>query len=174
MKHGIRSALVCLVLMSVQGAFAQDQADFRWSDLSGTWRGEGLLRATPQDALEQGVCRFEIAADGDQQMTITGRCASAAQTGQLSTELSRSSSGAITAVAQSPLLSEPALMTGTQNAGSIVLASDGQVSIDGRSYSISSQISGWTENGDISLVQRLAEGGQEPAIVLQMLFNRSN
>lgn len=174
MKQSLCSFVLVLLMIATPGALAQELTDYHWTNLSGTWRGEGLLRASPDDPLEQGVCRFDVVAQSDQQMSITGRCASAAQTGQLSTELSRDSSGTITGTAHSPLLAEPAAMTGTQNGGSIALRSEGPVSVNGRPYAISSRINGWTNDDQFSLVQRLTAQGGAPAIVLQMQFSRSN
>lgn len=174
MRQPLCSFVLVLLMIATPGALAQEQTDYHWTSLSGTWRGEGLLRASPDDPLEQGVCRFDVVAQSDQQMSISGRCASAAQTGQLSTELTRDSSGTITGTAHSPLLAEPATMTGTQNSGSIALRSEGPVSVNGHLYTISSRINGWADDDQFSLVQRLTAQGDAPAIVLQMQFSRSN
>lgn len=179
MRHFIYRLLAAVVLLATPASFAQDQTGasslgYSWTSLSGTWRGQGLLRASPNDALEQGVCRFDVVAQSDQKLSINGRCATAGQTGQLSTELTRDSMGTITGTAQSALLTEPVVMTGEQVGSSISLSSGAPVSVDGILYVLSSHINGWAREDQFSLIQHMASEGQDPEVVLQMNFNRSD
>jgi hypothetical protein len=145
----------------------------RWRDLSGTWRGEGVLRSAPTADLEQGACRFTIRSDSDTALAISGRCATAAQTGQVSTTLSRAASGAITGSATSPLVAEPVSLRGRQTGARITLASTGPVTVDGQTYTVASRLDGLSGEDVFSLVQEVTPSDGDPIIVMQMRFTRA-
>jgi hypothetical protein len=167
------SGLALLVYLASPVSTAAAQDAYAWQDLAGTWRGEGMLRAAPEGALEQGVCRFDIDATAEQSLSIAGRCATAAQTGQVSTQLSRDGSGAITGSATSPLVSEPVALTGSQDGATIALASTEPVEMEGQSYAVSSQLRGWSSDGVFTLVQQLAKPNEDPVVVMHMRFSRT-
>jgi hypothetical protein len=166
----LRLALVFALLMPT-ATLSQDLT--RWQDLSGTWRGEGVLRAAPTADLEQGACRFTIRSDSDTALAISGRCATAAQTGQVSTTLSRAASGAITGSAISPLVAEPVSLRGRQTGARITLASTGPVAVDGQTYTVASRLDGLSGEDVFSLVQEVTPSDGNPIIVMQMRFTRA-
>lgn len=165
-----RLALIATLVLPT-AALSQDLT--RWQDMSGTWRGEGLLRAAPTAELEQGVCRLSIEADSDDALAISGRCATAAQTGHVSTTLSRDGSGAITGSATSPLVSEPVSLTGRQAGTGIALASNGPITVDGETYTVASRLEGHSSESVFSLVQEVTPSDGDPIVVMQMRFTRA-
>ncbi|MEQ8655758.1 MAG: hypothetical protein RIC24_00430 [Hyphomicrobiales bacterium] len=173
MPQSFLPGFILFALLAAPQPLAHSQDTYAWQDLAGTWRGEGLLRAAPEADLEQGVCRFDIEASSDNTLTLSGRCATAAQTGQVSTQINRSDNGTITGSATSPLVAAPVALSGTQSGGTLALSSTAPVEMEGQSYTVSSQIDGWLGDGVFTLIQRLAQPDTAPVVVMQMRFTRS-
>lgn len=173
MRPCVLPAIILFALLAAPLPLTDAQDTYAWQDLAGTWRGEGVLRAEPDSHLEQGVCRFDIQANTDDAISLSGRCATAAQSGQVSTQITRDGNGIISGRATSPLVTAPVALVGRQSGSTLSLSSTGPVEMEGQSYTVSSQIDGWSSDGVFTLVQRLAKPDTEPVVVLQMRFSRT-
>ncbi len=167
------TAIVCLLVFAAFSTEANSQGVGNWQDMIGTWRGDGEVRISPTAPLEQGACRIEVDAPDQRTLNISGRCATAGQSGTISTQLNRNEANQITGVATSPLVSQSVDFVGEQSDNRVVLRTPNPVDLDGELYTVQSELVGWDDRNSFTLVQAVVPNNDEPIIVFQMRFERT-
>ena len=101
-KRGLVSALFGLVLAGTAGA-----VEVSVFELSGSWRGTGMVRPEPDKRLREGRCRLEIeAVSGNSDVRLQGRCATDLGATALTIQFERRDGGVIAGAMASPSLPE--------------------------------------------------------------------
>ncbi len=101
-KRGILSVALGVVLAGAAGA-----VEVSVFELTGSWRGTGLVRPEPDQRLREGRCRLDIdAVSGDQDVRLQGRCATDLGATALTIQFERRDGGVIAGAMASPSLPE--------------------------------------------------------------------
>lgn len=143
-------------------------------DAEGAWVGEGQLATSHKAPLERGRCRVNVAPQpGAEDVSVTGTCAVAVGTSDISLRIVRSGNGRVNAGFWSAATKQTVQFAGTETDEKIELVSTTALMIDGEPFE--SQVRVSAPDADSFAIRQLlrAEGAEAWRLVVDMTYRKA-